>query len=253
MESKISKDQLLENLPDYVSGKLDDEALVKAIEVEIAGNDNFRREHEEMKKTFAFLNAAEFVSPPESYFSNLSVRINQKVDQTSEPSLWERLGLFWKILIPALSLILMGIILYNIYGNKKEQTMTQNDKTIEQKVVVEKNVPVEKTDEKIVDKIVDNKEPAEDFAATNEGKNIRIKKRIQKEKVNIADTLPNIGTFELSELIATNIGDPDDEDVSEEADVLYQEEGEENLEEEFMELTPEQQEEILKVLSDKQI
>ena len=280
-------EELKQSLPDYLTNKIEDKNLISAIEKALEENAGFKSEAEELRHTFGFLQNTELAAPPDNYFTNLSVKINGKIQQSeNKESLWERLGLVWKILIPAIAVIIItGLLVMNYLETdvlKKELT----DKNIkEEKKTEEVKIPEGKTEvENLENKINGNSDKqnlSEEKISVTE-KNVNSKNKFTKNKT---ETLPKeIKEFKnsensqekeqekvkddlnikLNDLIADNFynsdnpfNSSDDDTVTEEdnSDLFFQNEAddENNIEEEFKELSTEEQIEILNNLSKSKI
>ena len=129
IKKNFSKEELKHSLPDYINNNISDAELYENISKELEVNSVLKNEFDEMKETFGFLDNNEFSTPPDNYFTNLSVRINEKIQANeNELNWWERLGLIWKILIPAVPAAAVIIfILFNFYNNESQKTEIANE------------------------------------------------------------------------------------------------------------------------------
>ncbi|HMS66206.1 MAG TPA: hypothetical protein PKD83_13265 [Ignavibacteria bacterium] len=129
IKKNFSKEELKHSLPDYINNNISDAELYENISKELEVNSVLKNEFDEMKETFGFLDNNEFSTPPDNYFTNLSVRINEKIQANeNELNWWERLGLIWKILIPAVPAAAVIIfILFNFYNNESQKIEIANE------------------------------------------------------------------------------------------------------------------------------
>lgn len=264
MKANLNKEDLVHSLPDYISGRIDDQNLLREIESEIINNPEFKIELDELKSTMNFLNSAELESPDEIYFNNLPVKINERLLQ--EGSYWHKLGAFWKILIPAISVLIIAVILYNVSTNEPvivATTENENNITVtaENKDAVAKNEI--QTKQNNLTQVDQNAKDKNELGAEN--KKVYISKNLNRKK-NPALTQKDIKQNEpyayippgiekaSANMIANNYETAEIENPDIQEDVLYSEDSDDyNIEEEFQELTPEQQKEILEDLNNTQI
>lgn len=265
MKTKYNIEELKYNLPDYISKNLTDNEITGAIETELRTNREFQIELEEIKNTFGFLENAKLEDPPANYFSNLPVKINQRIsEELVSVSFWGRLGLFWKILIPAVTaIIIVGIILMN----RTEKDTGNIQTNIEQnKIGIPNKIEPPKIENNTV---TDNREKTNEDKQSSEIVNKQIKeskthkKAKRFETTNDFVTLPN-ETVKITEvkgkageLIADNIKIIDDSN-SDEVDVMISVESADedegvSLDEEFQSLTPAEQKVIIDNLIKAQI
>jgi len=83
------------DLPDYISGKLNDKNRITEIENEINSNPEFKSEYENLKfkseyenlnQTFTTLNKFSINEPSDAFFNNLLPKIHQKLSKP-EPTI----------------------------------------------------------------------------------------------------------------------------------------------------------------------
>lgn len=256
MNTRYSKEELTHSLPDYITRSINDKDLVFEIELELELNPEFRNEHNELIKTFAFLESSELESPPETYFNNLPVKINARINEINhEENFWGKLSLFWKILIPALPVIIISFLLINSF--EKENTVVSDINTEKTKIEVaqkESNNSNSSTDatkteinsgqitEKPIQQIQD-KEIKKRFKKYTEKRTIT-----NSETVNtnlLAENSDNVDENASEEIVEDILYTSDEEDGDDES-----EEVDEVIESDFLELSPEQQKEILAILKD---
>ena len=126
-----NKNNLIHELPDFISGNIADNELNQKIRDEIDSNPDFRAEYENMKGTFSFLGETALSEPSPFYFNNLLPNINTRIDalESGKESIFS--GWFANVLkfaIPALILVL-GYFLYTQLSNtgtNEEQLTKEN-------------------------------------------------------------------------------------------------------------------------------
>ncbi len=128
---EYTKEQLLENLPDYINKKIDDNELIKAIEYEISTNQNFKKEFDSLNSTFVNLKKLEFSEPPTNYFNNFLPKLNEKIYENSKSyKLGFNLSKFWKYVVPVVTIILFFIGYKTIFKNNEYINNLNNDSQI---------------------------------------------------------------------------------------------------------------------------
>ncbi|MEO6694045.1 MAG: hypothetical protein ABIY50_12825 [Ignavibacteria bacterium] len=268
MDAKYNKyniEELKFNLPDYISNNISDNELSDAIENELKINPDLRKDLDELKNTFSFLETSEFAAPPVNYFSNLPVKINQRINTNEQPKgFLDRLSLFWKILIPSIpAIIIICIILFNSLKDDSTEIMSGNRDPVKKELIQKETDPVENKN-KITDKLSDD---SKEKTFKNEiHKKNNIKRSIHPlRNNNVSEDLTNLKSPDTAklpqipqlsdELLADNIESNEDSNNNEETDILYiNEEGEdEDLNDEFLNFTPAEQQEIIDNLIKAQI
>ena len=79
MKNKLKYSDLLENLPDYITGKLENRELIYIIENEINSNNEFKNEFILMKNYVENISKIETPIPEDAYFSNLLPKLNEQL------------------------------------------------------------------------------------------------------------------------------------------------------------------------------
>lgn len=131
IKMEYTKEQLLENLPDYINKKIDDNELIKAIEYEISTNQNFKKEFDLLNSTFVNLKKLEFSEPPTNYFYNFLPKLNEKIYENSKSyKLGFNLSKFWKYAVPVVTIILFFIGYKTIFKNNEYINNLNNDSQI---------------------------------------------------------------------------------------------------------------------------
>jgi len=218
MEKNL-QDDLRYNLPDYITGDLNDDIIKGKIEARLLTDSAFREEYDSLKSTMNFLEAAELEAPSEVYFANLQANIISKVQKpelAEKQSILEKLLGYWKIVVPALTVCVV-IIIYSrnsetpqiplpenkVKSEKTGDTNLQNhDQTIEQKTDntnVSAQNDTETTEEQSVPVLRTKKVASTDNSLTT-----------PDETVNISDALDG----------ATIFGREDDSQAQDEYDRL---------------------------------
>jgi hypothetical protein len=131
MGKEYKIEELLENLPDYINGKMEDEELKKAISSEISGNPGFKNEFDSLKSAFKSLNSFKFSEPPDYYFNNLLPRINGKINVESQSFIFKKsFTAIWKFALPVTAVILMFIGYKTFFSNNDIMNNVKNDSQI---------------------------------------------------------------------------------------------------------------------------
>ncbi|HRE41072.1 MAG TPA: hypothetical protein PLG90_07045 [Ignavibacteria bacterium] len=113
--NKERYEELLFDLPDYISGKLNDKNRITEIENEINSNPEFKSEYENLNQTFTTLNKFSINEPSDAFFNNLLPKIHQKLSKpepTIAKSLLQRFFPSLKYVLPAICIITF-IYIYN--------------------------------------------------------------------------------------------------------------------------------------------
>lgn len=264
MKAKYSKEDLIHSLPDYVSDNIEDNELVKEIERVINSDNEVKNEFIEISNTMNFLNSAELEHPGENYFNNLSVKINERIhENANRGSIHDRLGLLWKILIPALSILLISFL----FLSNRNTDNTELATAVETKQLSaadnkenEIKVPVQKINEAELNTHTEKTTASERKQIHRGNKKERFTDQIFTEGNGIDNTLSKFKiisdteedeTFSAIMAEGTDVSYNYDEEAEE--DILFINDDEDNFEEELMEFTPEEQKEILENITKSQI
>jgi len=230
MKNKDKLKDLLINLPDYIEGKIKDPDLIRKIEDEIKTNEGFRNEYEEIKSSFSFIKKVKLEEPPEHYFSTLLPKINERLEETSkhqEISIWEKIFSYWKFAIPVIPIVLIFIILKIDFFNLDE-TLKKDD--------TNNTIIKEKEDNTI-------KEENKDLAVANEDTNKDTETNIsQYQKSRTSYDYKYTETKDDYDFLNSN-NTSNIDDYLEEVGDYYQDE--DLLEEDYEELSIEEQNEII--------
>lgn len=131
--TKYSKEDLLNYLPDFISGDISDISLNEELIRVIQSDMDFKKEYDTIKMSLNFLKNSDLEEPDNVYFNNLSVRINQRIDSESvraiESGSAPGFSRFWKFIIPALTVILVFLYI-NFFqdNNLKMNADSENNK-----------------------------------------------------------------------------------------------------------------------------
>ena len=150
-----NSDELMYSLPDYITGELKDKSTISQIESRMKSDTSFRNEYDSLTSTLNFMKETELEKPSEIYFANLQANILSAVhkdterdsESFSENILAKLLG-YWKVLVPAVTVCLVIVIYSNMDTNNLP--VTQENKPVvvtneNQKVTTPETVPQQKT------------------------------------------------------------------------------------------------------------
>lgn len=131
MDMGFKKEELLENLPDYINNKIDDTKLKEAIRLEILNNPDFRKEFDSISTILESMNSVEFTEPPINYFNNLLPKINERIyENTGKENIFKRFSYFWKYAVPVATIILFFIGYKTFFKNSEYINRINNDSEI---------------------------------------------------------------------------------------------------------------------------
>ncbi len=275
MNTSDKMEGLILNLPDYISNNISDINLKSQIETELKINPVFKNEHDELVKTFSFLNSSELESPSENYFNNLPVKINERISagensgKSTIASYLDRLSTLWKILIPAIPVIIIAVVLMNRPDTNESNISKENVQTeITKDMTAEenKNSTENKTEELKTESNNNNSNsevqlPGSGITQTH-SPDIRLKKNKTnpgniKGKINLNQTENQFASStqeSLNNLISENTEATEEETAESDEDVFYTGDNtEEDLEDEFFDMPQDQQQEIINNLKKTQI
>ncbi len=269
---KHDKKELIHSLPDFIKGEVTDMKLKSDIENEILNSSDFRNEYELMRKTLGFLDVSSLESPDELYFTNLSVRINERLNNTASKTLAKQSSSIWKYLMPALSVILIAFLAYNYFARNSGSnsiSIEKNQSADLQKVETGKGdsaanlqktsgtdvetaelEKIETPKSPVVLKSVPKKQARKTRTPSYEKENITDRKTDKEEETVEPKTDKSITE---QNLVADNYETMESESAGPGNDALIINDEEENVEDEFFNLTPEQQNEVLENLKQSQI
>jgi hypothetical protein len=232
METNKNNEDLLYSLPDYITGKLNDEGIIHSIEEEIGRNADFREEYELMKETYSSIKDLEFSEPPAHYFTNMVPRINQRIDSISSFSFAHmfRMANFFKYALPGVSVIvLILIITFTNKNNKNENMLVQTDNTISEIMKTESDSI--HTSQELADNLATDENNSDDI--NNEDNPIQLTK----------DKIRNVSTQTEVTVNSANIEEmfTESDDAESEDDYVY--------ETDFSTLSGKEQSDLIKKLS----
>ena len=248
MNTKYTDEDLLMALPDFARGAELDEELEALLRKKLDADDSFRNEYQNILKTFRFLSQAKFSEPPDHYFSNLSVKINERIETASGVSWWEKLGLFWKILIPVLP-VLIVMLLYFFNREDNSNNMLTHDTTNKSEIPSQiSSVPAETpaVSDSDIQQLDSENANSKELLTKSENTYFKLSDTDFFENTNGTDALLNSSLPEIS--LADNIDNSESQTINETDVLLGTQEIEESVEDEFLELSPEEQSEILEIL-----
>lgn len=263
MNKQYDKEFLYHNLPDYILSKISDQDLISEIKSEIENNPEFKNEYDEMLGAFKFLDSARLDSPDEIYFNNLSVKINDRIFKEKIPfNIFDWLGLKWKMLIPLSLIIIAAFLIFNLFIRGKEES-AQNKNTVfynsnentENKGKEYKtdsiSQGVSKSDTEIFTKKKSDISNNESFTFKNSSK----RKHNSYNDMNLTSEVNDYQLLKVNKidlgLLAYNIDglDNQENELDPEEDILFfKDSDEDESDEEILELTPEEEKEILEHL-----
>jgi len=144
MKNNKRYEELLFDLPDYISGKITDRSRISEIENQINSDSEFRSEYENLKLTFNTLENIKIDEPSDAFFNNLLPKIHQKINEKETPqeqkvSIWDRFFPVLKYVLPVLVLITF-VYIYNIDNStviNKFDTLTSQSNEV---IINEKNI-----------------------------------------------------------------------------------------------------------------
>jgi hypothetical protein len=198
MDMGYTKEELLENLPDYVNNQIDDSKLKEAIKFEISNNPDFKMEFELASSTLNSFNNIEFSEPPVNYFDTLLPKINERIYNKSDKfNFIKRFSTLWKYAIPVAAIIIFFIGYKTIFRNNDYISNLNNDAHIVLKDFnhsdERKSDSSVKSEEKTT---IDNSANVEDNnEAIGDIKKVRNYKRTKSEKINYTKKEELINSF----------------------------------------------------------
>lgn len=233
-ENTEDKIDLNHELPDYISGTLSNEKLRSDIEDRIGKDEAFRKEYESMRSAMNFLSSAELTSPDEVYFANLQSKILNKTSARESVPFYAKVLSYWKYLIPAVTVCIV-ILVYtsNMNNNIPVTDLPKDVKKDSQQIIVPQNTT---TPENI--SVPENKDELLDLYYSTDN---------EDDLDNTAITAPEIKPKNNSKNVK-----PDNilkEDASQLGIDLFNGDTEDNsYEEEYKNLSPEEQKKIIEEL-----
>lgn len=274
-------EELKFNLPDYISGKIYDDNLNKSIQDELIINPDFRKEADQITETLNFLEKTEFSSPAETYFANLSVRINERAEMIKKikPGFFEGLFSRKKYLIPLIPAMILAIFLIVNYSSNNNKIAEINETKKTNSGFTEKNTDTitinnqnyEIKKENDLKNYTSDTELKTSSISENTGTKINKRTKTYKNSVtkyqgnstsepNETDDLnkqnENLFSGNISQYFTDNTDEFSESiDAEDEQDILFDTDSEEDeeLEIEFRDLDPQEQQEILEIINNSKI
>ncbi len=123
MKKPISKEELLSSLPDFIAGRIKDDALLRTINEEIEHDTKFRSEFESLSEAYNTIQKMKFSEPPSHYFNSLLPRINTRIEEfskTENKSRFPGIKYIFRYAIPAFSVVLVILIITFSNRNGKD-------------------------------------------------------------------------------------------------------------------------------------
>ncbi|HRI85747.1 MAG TPA: hypothetical protein PK536_09920, partial [Ignavibacteria bacterium] len=286
---------LMQSIPDFINDKISDSELSNAVGELIETDSQFKNEYEEVSKTLSFFEKSEFPEPPDNYFNNLPVRINERINPASSVSensvMFQNFSKAWKYIVPALTVILIALffilrqensdpVLTNSGNMQSPLQQTGNsDKTGGEKQFVKKENLNTDQDKNLTDSeistqksnvmTIKKKTNISNYRNNeiNSPDQIRIDFTTEKpvmENKKVSDnklTYENIDSYksypdfaDIFDLDESNEIEVTGETGIEESDLLNSIESDDvNLQNEFRDLSPADQQEILNILKETKI
>lgn len=256
--SKPEREELLHCLPDYINGKIEDSELLAQIKNELQNSTQFKNEYESLRITMGFLDKSELESPGDLYFTNLSVVINDRLKTKTFALNRRQPQVIWKFLLPVISIIIIALMAYYYFEYEKEEVQVasvqdKNHPEAERNSGIQDNVGNEQQQSVHENNTAREKDLNGTTANSKTSKVSSKKNKTLKEHKNSAEPVIEKPEAE-NNLVADNIELSSEETEEQSQDVFMTNEDEEEiLEDEFFELSPDQQNEILESLKQSQI
>lgn len=200
-------EELLFDLPDYISGKITDRARISEIENQINSDAKFRSEYENLKLTFNTLENIKIDEPSDAFFNNLLPKIHQKINEREttdehKVSIWNRFFPVLKYVLPVIVLIIF-VYIYNIDNStviKKYDTLTSKSNEL---IINEKNIETNIDSGNLIaeQKVKENKNFEKSNSNTNDLQIINIVDVTQPEtSLFFNDTELEVDDYEMDNL-----------------------------------------------------
>ncbi|MBK8984336.1 MAG: hypothetical protein IPM38_18955 [Ignavibacteria bacterium] len=291
-----SREELLQSIPDFINGKISDSGLSNAVSKLIESDNDFKNEFDEINKTLTFFVKTEFPEPPDNYFNNLPVIINEKINPnkplTENPGLVQYFSKAWKIILPAFAVILIAaffifrqentdpVLTKSIDKSPPVQESNNSNNSVSENQIDKKETLIPGPDKSISDPENSEKAPNAKTELTQKTKNTNFRKQEvispDKRSNNLISDKPTLEIKKETEDNSfienknTDINNTDFADIFdidefneiedtgeigiEESELLNSSESDDvNLQNEFRELSPADQQEILNVLKETKI
>lgn len=233
-------DELLYSLPDYITEELHDEKVKKQIEAKLLTDSSFREEYDSLKITMNFIQEAEFEPPSEVYFANLQANILSKVhkqNSSEKQSIFAKLVGYWKVAVPALTVCIV-LFVYSQNMNTPQLPLKENLKDTKEQLSLNEKPGSRPQDTTPKDEVMtkDNSEP------------------VNTEIINETIETPKYKR-QIINSYNENISAEENSSYSDEADgsLLFSREDDTQAQDEYDNLSTDDQLDILQSLKDKKL
>lgn len=229
-------EELLENLPDYINNKIEDNKLKDAISAEISVNPDFRKEYDLISITLRSVNSIEFTEPPANYFNSLLPRINERMTSKSGKFKFTKsFSTLWKYAVPIAAIIIFFIGYKTIFRNNDYINDLVRDSQI---VLTEFNY----SDEKKVESLVNPEENKTDLNVENKTEENTDVTYESKKTVNTKIQVSEKDLSKKEEIINAFL---ELSDNSPEEDVFFSNDDDMNIEQDFEKMNKEEQNNLI--------
>jgi hypothetical protein len=239
-------DELLYSLPDYITGELSDEKVKEEIEAKLLTDSSFREEYDSLKSTMNFIREAEPEPPSEVYFANLQANILSKVYKESEPerqSILSRLVGYWKVVVPALTVCVV-LVIYSQSMNTPPLPLAQDVKV---KMPLSDKGGNKNQDTSLKDEVItnDNSAPTDNTSSSEFGESNEVNLTASKHKKS--ESISSKENISSDEGAISNLS----EDT--EGGIIFGREDDSQAQDEYNNLSTDDQLDILQSLRDKKL
>jgi hypothetical protein len=233
MEREYKIEELYENLPDFINGRIEDANLRNAIITEIEANSEFKYEFESLNSISNNIKNISFSEPPDNYFNNLLPQINERIYSTDKQfSFKKRFSAIWKFALPLTAVILMYFGYNTFFVNNEYINNFKSDSQI----IIKDNNSLNTGDNDNVYKDIDTYGDVTPMESKENDEIISGKTKSSYLKQDVNDR----GKITEDNNIAIDITDNNPDD-----DVFFSGEDEPNIEQEFDKLNSDEQNKIL--------
>lgn len=190
MTNKFDIEKIKLLLPDYVTGSLsEDEAQM--VKNAIDASEEVKILYLDMKNALDFAGAVKYKEPAPQYWNNLLPRIHEKIDEREQKSAAKNpLSYIWKVLVPVAAVILIFIV-YRISFTPKTEISENEQKNINNEKVEKIDTAEHKTPvEKFIEKPVTPKTNEENIANKKNEKSRNVRHH-RTEKIQKNENLAN--------------------------------------------------------------
>lgn len=129
MKNKINMDDIKYLIPDYITGKLNDEDRVR-VENALSRSVELKNFYDEMRSVFTLADSVIFEEPSPQYWSNVLPRIHERIQKKEKVPLFlgfkNPLGTVLKVLVPVAAVIIIVVIYMITNVNKESQNIVHN-------------------------------------------------------------------------------------------------------------------------------